>query len=31
MPVIFAEKRSVKPKTAFKDIAFRVPFEIVET
>ncbi len=30
VPIITAEKRTVKPKYAFKDIAFRGPFEIVK-
>jgi hypothetical protein len=27
IPIITAEKRTVKPKDAFKDIAFRVPLK----
>jgi hypothetical protein len=29
IPIITAEKQTVKPKNAFEDIAFSVPFEIV--
>jgi hypothetical protein len=29
MPIITAGKQTVEPKNAFKDIAFRVPFDIV--
>jgi hypothetical protein len=28
--MITPEKRTVKPENAFKDIGFRVPFEIVK-
>jgi hypothetical protein len=30
IPIITAEKRTVKPKNAYEDIAFRVPFEICQ-